>query len=212
MQLLATTMSSASVARIVSKPRKDGTERYDLNFSGWDSSGSSKKKDRDGESEEAPKSESPLKSEFRLLCAILDDSPFYEHAPTDRILTGRLADAMESPLPGIAELVAARKIRMFARRLRSVPAAGPVTKHFTSCTTCPQLRQFSPRQRMLFLGPLPHALACLDGLAAYFGSRKAQLAAVLQKAAHNDLETAGRAVAQVQYVFPPFHTVGIGSR
>lgn len=148
--------------------------------------------------------------EFRFLCALMDDPPFYDTPPsTETILAGRPTEAMNSQLPGAKELLAVRRIKSFlrprllcAKKLPQHEGSHLVAQRFAECLErSQQLPRLSRNQRLLFLGPLPHALVCLDALKMYFSCIKDQLASKLQGAGHIDLEESGADVARVQSVF-----------
>ena len=64
------------------------------------------------------------------------------------------------------------------------------------------------RYRLIFLGPLPHALACLDALKMQFEVMKAAAAKRLMDAPHHDLEKRGKEVVAIQYALFDIELVG----
>ena len=88
----------------------------------------------------------------------------------------RAADAAlsyEPPPPPTEDQVAAALVftNLYRRRLRArrrhVPKKGlaeHIAKWFEACREILASRKMSPGYRLLYLGPLPHALACLDSL------------------------------------------------
>jgi hypothetical protein len=61
--------------------------------------------------------------------------------------------------------------------------------HFTSCWQQAQEMSWPRRYyRLLFLGPLPHVLSCLDGVYTYVSSTKAKTKKRLNVAQHEELE------------------------
>lgn len=158
--------------------------------------------DADCSSDIASVGETPSESPQRLRP---DASP---DALRQEVLTGRLAEALESTIPGSEELVAIWRVQSFIRarlvrqrRVPKPPLADLVAKHFDECCIrASELPLLGTVGRILFRGPLPQALACLDCLHGYFECRKEPLSKELRKVAHIDLEEAGDNVMKMEYV------------
>jgi hypothetical protein len=211
-------MSSVQCVRIASSTGRDGQECYSLTSSRTRKAVErtpSNIKDSEGDTAQSKHDVNPRAKEFRVLCAIdLCLTPkFALPRIPDNILRSRLAEAMHTNLPDITQLLAAQRIAVFVRprlvRQHRVPhtlasTSHLVSAHFATClreTLGPQQPQIgSRRDRLLVLGPLPHALATLDILQLHFTFRKDVLSRRLQKVGPMDLEDAGEAVARVQYV------------
>lgn len=70
---------------------------------------------------------------------------------------------------------------------------------FTECLNeVRNIEWYSQRYRMVFLGVLPHALACLDAMIMQFAYMKSLASQRLQEAAHSQWEKLGHEVAAIQ--------------
>lgn len=102
--------------------------------------------------------------------------------------------------------IAAKKIQQCFRRILVLrrPVAHPalhflVSAAFQECSREVDNIVWQERQdRHIFLGPLPHALACLDAMAMHFEFMKSQAVNRLIHAPHDELEERGPDVTSAQ--------------
>jgi hypothetical protein len=124
----------------------------------------------------------------------------YEHgethiADTTALVRSAVLERAQRP-PSEMEVLAASLIQRVFRRIvrhrRGISEeALSVTRaaHFTSCWQQAQEMSWPRRYyRLLFLGPLPHVLSCLDGVYTYASSTKAKTKKRLNVAQHEELE------------------------
>ena len=110
--------------------------------------------------------------------------------------------AMWHPL----KLFAVTRIQTFYRRrlcnrrqVRYGSLTFLVSGAFTECLNeVDSIKWHSQRYRMVFLGVLPHALACLDAMIMQFAHLKPFAAKRLQEAEHLQYEKLGHEVAAIQ--------------
>ncbi|PSS06635.1 hypothetical protein PHLCEN_2v3591 [Hermanssonia centrifuga] len=95
--------------------------------------------------------------------------------------------------PTESEIVAASQIAAFYRRTTSrrkgLPKKGPSEARVRWFLTCRENSQdMGVKYRVLYLGPLPHALACLEGINIHVTALKKKAMSRLVSAQHADLE------------------------
>ena len=202
-------VSSASVARLVPKTLENERTHYLLSIEDLLHSSKRQRSETDqGTTEDMSplaKDTTPAAAEFASFCAVADHDLFHE-PPIRKILCARLAEAMSNELPSSDEVRAFQRLQSYTRprllRQRQLPRHGLsylVEGYFNVCLKRSTELPLSRVDRHLFLGPLPHTLACLDALRMYFEAEKDKLSRKLQKASHIDLEDAGDDVVRMQY-------------
>ncbi|EKM60387.1 uncharacterized protein PHACADRAFT_203599 [Phanerochaete carnosa HHB-10118-sp] len=206
---VASEISSVPIGRLIPNVLDSGEVHYTLTFGRLSQRYKQKQKDADASIRNAKDDgvpfvevTTPATIEFATLCAIDERFVFLEPL-VRRILCARLADVMACELPGYDEVRAFQRIKSFLRprlvRKRKLPRYGLchlASDHFEACFKRSHELQLLRTERHLFLGPLPHVLACLDGLRMHFEVEKDCLSKKLQNAAHIDLDDAGANVMQ----------------
>ncbi|KAF9014907.1 hypothetical protein BDQ17DRAFT_1418043 [Cyathus striatus] len=102
--------------------------------------------------------------------------------------------------PSSQQLKAAMVILATFRRARQRKEAekAALNVHFVSCLTESKSMDWPTRYyRLMFLGPLPHALVCLDAIYAHCVSTKEKTKKQLPKAIHQELENLGKRLTEI---------------
>ena len=125
------------------------------------------------------------------------------------VATRDAALTYEPPPPPTAEQLSAARLftALYRRRLRARTQSAPKKglaqnreKWYLACREVLASHKMAPEYRLLYLGPLPHALACLDGIYEFAQKAKKSARARLETAMHAEYEAVQFEMDKAMYV------------